>query len=82
LFGATQASIPIGLGCFVVVAPISPAIVIVPLSGVGPGNGQFSLSAPLPAGTSGVTFTTQAICVDGGVPLGASTSNGVEVLIS
>ncbi len=82
LFGVTQASIPLGLGCFVVVAPISPAILVVPLSGVGPGNGGFSLSATLPATTTGVTFTTQAICVDPGVPLGAAVSNGVFVTIS
>lgn len=80
-FGLNQAALPVGFGCNLLISPVLPAVVNLPLGGVGPGAGNVVIPAVIPATLSGVTFTMQTFVVDGGVPLGASASNGLEVSI-
>lgn len=81
LFGLTQAAIPIGGGCQLLVSPVLPAIVAFPLGGVGPGNGTITLNSTVPLSTSGITFTLQAFVTDGGNPLGYAATNGLEFMV-
>lgn len=80
-FGLNQASLPVGGGCNLNVSPLLPAIISLSLGGVGPGAGGLSIPAVLPPSVAGANFTMQVFVIDGGVPLGASASNGLEVSI-
>lgn len=80
-FGLNQAAIPLGLGCTLNVSPLLPAVISFPLNDVGPGNGTASLAGVVPGSAAGVTFTMQVFVLDGGAPLGASNSNGLELAI-
>ena len=78
--GQGQAQAPLGGGCSLLVAPLLPALLSFPLSGaVGPGTGTASIAGPIPAGTSGASFTAQVFVVDPGATLGFSASNGWQI---
>lgn len=80
-FGAAQANLSMGGGCFLKVTPLLPVIVgPLALGGVGPGTGTVSLPATLPAGIiAGTKLTLQAFITDNGSPKGFSNTNGVEI---
>lgn len=54
-----------------------------PLLGSGAGNGAIAIhvDATLPANASPATFAMQAFVLDGGVPLGFSSSKGLNVVL-
>ena len=81
LLGTGQASVPIGAGCFLNVAPVLPAQLVVPLAGVGPGNGSATLFGPLPPGSSGITFTMQAFVAEPGLPKPYANTKGLQMTI-
>ena len=81
LLGTGQAAAPIGGGCFLNVAPVLPAMLIVPLAGVGPGAGTATLFGPLPPGSTGVTFTMQAFVAEPSLPTSYSNTKGLQMTI-
>jgi hypothetical protein len=82
LFGLNPAAIPVGAGCLLQVAPTLPPTPIVPLFGVGPGQGAISFAAGLPTSIPSISFTMQAFCADPSAPLGFSATNGVHVSLN
>lgn len=80
-FGVAPAQIPLGAGCSLLVFPIIGAQIPLPLGGLGAGTGTLNLPAFIPGTLSGVSFTMQVFVLDAGAPLGASVSNGVQVVI-
>ncbi len=80
LLGGGQAGIHIG-ACTLLVSPILPAILALPLAGVGPGNGTVELNGRLDASTTAMSFALQAVVLDPGVPLGAAFTSAWWVTI-
>lgn len=70
-FGLSQTSLPL-FGCNLLINTIV-STVAVPFSGSGAGT----LSFPLPIGSGGAVFTTQAFTLDGGGPQGFAATNGL-----
>ena len=69
--------------CYLNVAQILPAAFTLPLGGGPfPGSGSISIPFTIPAGSSGVPFTLQAFVADNATPIGATTTNGLEVVIT
>jgi hypothetical protein len=81
LFGLQRASIDVGHGCLLQIAPTLPPTPIVPLFGSGLGSGFISFSASLPASLPPISFTMQAFCADPSAPLGFSVTNGAEISV-
>jgi hypothetical protein len=81
LFGLVPANVPVGGGCALLVAPLIGPQIVLPLAGFGPGTGTLDLPGFIPLGTSGVSFTMQVFVIDPSTTLGASASNGVQVVI-
>ena len=81
LIGLAPASVPMGGGCLLLVQPVLPIALTLPLPGVGPGGGAIAVPVAIPADAPPAVLTLQAFVVDGGVPLGFSNSNGVELSI-
>lgn len=79
--GLAQGSTPLMGNCSLNVTPLLPALLFVPLGGVGPGNGSVTISAPIPPSGAGVKFTVQALVIDAGVPRGFSATRGLELNI-
>jgi len=80
LFGTGQGALPLGFGCDVVVAPLLPPVLLLPLGGVGPGQGSAVLGAVVPLGVpSGTVVTMQALVADPNVGLGLSATNGLRL---
>ncbi len=79
VFGLTQAAQPIGGGCYLNVAPMLP-----PLVGPFPldANGSISFPAAIPAGVGAGVVTMQGIVQDAGVPIGFTTTNGLQLTFS
>ncbi len=74
-FGIGQANIPV-LGCNLLLGSVL-GTVAVPFNGSGAGTFAF----PLPIGSAGVVFTTQAFAIDAGGPQGFSATNGLLVRV-
>lgn len=70
--GTTAASVPVGGGCSLLVSPIAAVIGPFPLSGVGAGNGTFTLPTVLPSTIVAGTVLGQVVCTDPGATLGAT----------
>lgn len=81
LFGLNKAAIPVGGGCLLQVVPTLAPLIVLPLSGSGPGQGSVSVSATLPTALPLVAFTMQAFCEDATAALGFSATKGIEVSI-
>jgi hypothetical protein len=80
-FGLGASAIPMGGGCTLNTFPLLAPTISFPLFGAGAGNGVMSLPGVMPAGTSGLTFTTQLFVADAASPIGASASNGLQITI-
>ena len=78
-----QASIPVNPACSLNINPVPSLVgpIVLPLLGVGPGNGEISVTLPLPALPPGLALSMQAFCTDPGVGLGASATKGLTVTI-
>ena len=76
-FGLSQASVPLGGGCLLLITPVLPFFPVVPIAGTGSGTFSFHV----PPGTSGTVVTTQGFVIDPGGVLGFSNSNGIQVMI-
>ncbi len=81
MFGFGQGNVAMDGGCSLLIQTLTPAILNLPLPGVGPGNGDLSIATQIPGNAPTVTFTMQAFVADPGVPQGFSNSNGLEVTI-
>lgn len=81
LFGLGQTQTPIGGGCDLLVAPVLPAMLFVPMGGIGPGAGSVTLGGALPASASGAQFTTQAFVLDGSNGIGGAAGNALDVTV-
>jgi len=82
LFGAMEASIPIGFSsCSILVAPIAPFAPIVPVGGSGAGNGTFILAGVIPPSSAGLSFVAQVLIADSQTITGFSSTGGVEVTV-
>ena len=81
VFGLGQASVPVGGGCTLNVAPLLAPQMFLPLGGIGPGNGSTVLAGALPVGTSGVTVTMQVFVHDPSTSTQFSSSAGLEMNI-
>lgn len=78
--GLTQASIPLPhTSCSLLVGNLLPPSFPVPLFGGGPGNGEIHVSIGMPSGLPAATITTQALVLDPVNPLGAVSTNGVQL---
>ena len=80
VLGLQSASIPVG-PCTLLVGSMFPLRPVLPLAGVGPGNGTFDLPISLPAGGATGTLNLQVWILDAGAPGGKCASNGLEVVI-
>ena len=68
-----------GGGCKLLVSPLSPALIgPLPLSGVGPGQGEIELPFIVPPAAP-QTVTMQGLLADTGKPLGFTSTNGVQI---
>ncbi|MFH0946506.1 MAG: FG-GAP repeat protein [Planctomycetota bacterium] len=79
-----RAAIPTAGGCVLNIAPpiaqLNGPFPLEPPGGTAPGIGWLDIPVAIPASAPvGLTFTTQAFIVDGGVPRGYAATNGVEV---
>lgn len=74
-FGLTQTNLPL-FGCSLLIDTVV-ATVVVPFNGSGAGTFLF----PLPVGSNGAVFTTQAFALDGGGPQGFAATNGLLVRV-
>lgn len=79
-FGTGPTSIPLAAPCTLNVAPVLPLSLTLPLSGVGPGAGEFAVSTTLASMTPGITVTMQTFVIDPQGPAGYTASAGVSVL--
>lgn len=77
--GLGAASLPVGYGCSLLVFPLIGGPVALPLSGNGPGGGDFTLYPTIPPGTPAIPVFLQAFALDQNVPAGFSTSNGLRI---
>lgn len=80
LFGLNQAAIPIGAsGCLLNISPVVGPALIVPLGGIGAGNGTLTLSGVVPPSALGLKATMQSFVQDPVGLAGYVTSNGLEL---
>ena len=79
--GGAPTQLPIGDGCDLLISPIFPGVVTLPLSGAGPGQGNVTITGPLPAGVSGYALSLQSFCLDALVPRGYAASNGATFTV-
>ena len=78
LIGLTDASLPIGNGCTLLIGGFVPASLWLPLGGSGPGDGTSTLSASIPPTPGGWSLYTQAFVVDPGSATGFSATNALR----
>lgn len=79
-FGASQGALPIPGSCTLLVSPLSPIQLVLPIGGVGVGQGVLDFPVDLPASVPvGVSFTMQALLSDPGAPAWFSATQGLEV---
>lgn len=81
LFGLGQAQIPVGSGCDLLVGVLFPATLSLPLQGSGPGTGTLVLATTVPPAVAGVTLDMQAFVLDPANAIGASATNGLEMIV-
>lgn len=74
-FGLSQTSLPL-LGCNLLLGTVVGTLAV-PFDGTGAGT----FSWPLPVGSGGAVFTTQAFALDGGGPQGFSATNGLVIRV-
>lgn len=80
-FGLQAAALPMGAGCDLLIAPLLPLVLPIPLGGTGPGAGTAILAGAVPAGTTGVQFTSQVFVPDPQSAVGFANSAGQLVTI-
>ena len=76
LFGTGKAHLPVAGGCILLVSPVLAAM---PLSGVGYGEGEVTISTVVPSGVPSGLVTVQALCDDPFVPSQFTLTNGIEL---
>jgi hypothetical protein len=74
-------AVPLGSGCSLQVAPPFLLVAVLPVSGVGPGNGSVAVGGMLPAATTG-TLALEAFVADPAVPGGLVATNGLLLTIA
>jgi hypothetical protein len=76
--GLEPASVPLPGGCPLLAFPLLPIVFALPLSGTGPGAGEFAFGGVLPPVVSpGSQFVFQAFVADAGGVFGFAATNGV-----
>lgn len=75
-----QASVPLGGGCTLLVQP-TPIAIVIPLGGVGPGAGAFTLPGVIPLTSPIVDVYLQVFVAEPTLPLGLAATNGVKMPI-
>jgi len=80
IVGTAQASFPFGSKCSVLTNPINIVPVAIPLAAGGPGDGEITFSANVPLTVTGQTFTLQVLVQDRALGVGATSSNGVQLV--
>lgn len=78
LFGSGVDALPLGGGCSLLLAGLSPGVIALPLTPGGPGAGQATVTATLGPAPAGALFTLQGFVLDAGVPNGFSASNAMR----
>lgn len=81
VFGLSQAEIPMGGGCDLLVAPLLPPTIALNVPTTGVGGGSITASGFLPEAASGATMTMQAFVVDQGTIRGFAATSGMTVSI-
>lgn len=83
LFGLAPGVTPLGPNCSILVTPLLGNPLPLPLFGANgvPGAGNISFPGVIPTGTSGASFTLQALVVDSASFVGAVATNGIAVSI-
>jgi hypothetical protein len=77
--GTGTNDVNLGFGCRFLVDPISAPILSLPLSGLGPGAGSWTIATTMPAAVPvDLVITLQAAVADPGAPLGYCLTNGVR----
>ncbi len=76
-FGEGQAQVPVGGGCFLLVAPLLAPVASFALDG----SGSQSIEETIAANHMPGSFSMQAFITDPGTPIGFSTTNGLELTI-
>ncbi|MBL8769390.1 MAG: hypothetical protein JNL94_18605 [Planctomycetes bacterium] len=77
--GTGTNNLNLGSGCRFLVDPISAPILSLPLSGIGPGAGSWTIATTMPPAVPiDLVITLQAAIADPGAPLGYCMSNGVR----
>lgn len=80
LFGSSPSSPPFVTGCALQIVPVLPNVLVLPLGGVGPGQGSIAVLGHLPTTlVPGLHFTMQAVCADGALPSGFTVTNPLDV---
>lgn len=78
-FGLTEVNLPMVPGCFLLADPRFN--IVLPMGGVGPGNGSTGFAVLIPANIPPIDVYFQAFVADGGAPFGYSNTNGVKLSI-
>lgn len=82
LLGMGQANVPIGGSCALLISPILPLVVgPLPLGGVLPGTGGFSLPFSIPPSATAGQLGVQGFVVDNAQPIGFTGTNGLWLTI-
>ena len=81
LFGLNPVSVPIGGGCLLHVSPILPAVISLPLAGVGPGGGAITLQGQIPPGSGTIALELQVFVPDPGSAIGFANTAGVGLAV-
>jgi hypothetical protein len=80
--GTAQANVPLGGGCAFLLSPVLAPVLTIPLTGSGAGNGSLALSVLVPSSLPvGLPVNLQVFVQDVASPIGASASNGLQLVI-
>ncbi len=81
LLGSGAGDVPIGGGCSLLVAPLSPITAPFVLAGWGPGQGSAHFETTVPLGVSATSIRLQVASGDPSLPHGFVLTNGVAIAI-
>lgn len=79
-YGLSQAATSLPGGCTLNLVPL-PLSTVLPLGGVGAGQGSISISTSIPPISASAILDLQVFVLDAGVPQGFSNTNGLELNI-
>lgn len=79
VFGAEPGLATLPGGCPLYATPLLPIFLPVPLSGIGPGNGGFSVPLLVPAQASAGAIVLQGLIADPQAPGGVSATGGLSI---